>query len=60
MKDKQIFTIDEKKFPPKDMNNLINKYELHYVPLLDVAISVNDLHAVKLGMSLNVFFQEKL
>jgi hypothetical protein len=46
MKDKKIFTINEETFPPKDLNSMMDKYQVHYVPLLDVAIAVDDKEAV--------------
>lgn len=57
MKDKQIFTIDEVKFPPKDLNNMLEEYELHFIPLLDVAIATSDKQAVKLGKELDIFLR---
>lgn len=58
MKDKKIFTINEVAFPPKDLNEMIVKSELHFVPLLDVAIALNDAEAVDLGKQLDVFLKE--
>ena len=42
MKSSQIFTVDELKFPSSELYNLMSNFELHYVPLLDVAIAVED------------------
>jgi hypothetical protein len=57
MKGSRIFTVDELTYPPKDLNNMINDQELHFVPLIDVAIAVDDEEAVKLGTQMNVFLK---
>lgn len=57
MKDKMIFTIDEQKYPADKLNNLMKDYNLKLVPLLDVAIAVNDRQTAKLGKDMNVFLR---
>lgn len=42
MQDKKIFTVDSIRYPPNKLNQLIQDYSLKLVPLLDVAVAVND------------------
>jgi alpha-glucosidase (family GH31 glycosyl hydrolase) len=58
MDKKMIFTINEATHPSKDLNALIKTQDLHFVPLLDVGVSVHDADAMKNGKELNVFFRD--
>lgn len=42
MKDKKIFTVDSNTYPPHKLNQLIKSFNLRLVPLMDVAVAVND------------------
>jgi hypothetical protein len=57
MNGSRIFTVDELNYPSKDLNNMINDQELHFVPLIDVAIAVDDVEATILGTQMNVFLK---
>lgn len=57
MNRKMIFTVNEQTHPSRELNSLIKDEELHFVPLLDVGVSINDLEAISRGKELNVFFK---
>jgi hypothetical protein len=46
---KMIFTINEATHPPAQLNQLLRDEQIHFVPLIDVGVSVNDLPAMNLG-----------
>jgi alpha-glucosidase len=57
MKEKMIFTINEKTHPSKEMNTFIRDEQLHFVPLLDVGISIGDTVGIKTGENLDIFLK---
>lgn len=60
MKDKKIFTINEETFPPNELNKLMDDHQMHFVPLIDVAIAVDDDEAAGIGKHLDVFLKENI
>ena len=60
MSRKMIFTINENTHPSKELNALIKNEELHFVPLLDVGVSINDGEAMLKGKEMNVFFKNAI
>lgn len=42
MSQKKIFTVNEQTHPSRELNALIKDEQLHFVPLLDVGVSVHD------------------
>ena len=50
MKSKAIFTVDESSYPPAKMRTLLESKNIHYVPLIDVGVSVLDKVATNAGM----------
>lgn len=57
MKDKRIFSVDSVRYPPHKLNQMIKDYSLKLVPLLDVAVAVNDRPAAERGKKMNVFLR---
>lgn len=54
---KMIFTVDKNKFPPEAMRNLLIKKRIHYIPLIDAGVSIEDKIAMDLGNKLQVFIK---
>ena len=46
MKSKSIFTLDETNYPGDKMRSLLSDNDLHYIPLIDVGISLEDKVAI--------------
>ena len=57
MKNMAIFTIDEENYPPKQMRSFLNESSLHYIPLIDVGVSLEDNKAVQAGKDMNIFLK---
>jgi len=57
MDKKMIFTINEGTHPSSAFNQLIKKEGIHFIPLIDVGVSVNDVPAVKMGKDMDVFLR---
>lgn len=53
-----IFTINEYTHPSANFNKLLQKEKLHFVPLIDVGVSINDYIAINKGKSDNVFLKD--
>lgn len=49
MNNKAVFTVDDWNYPPSKMRDLIEKRGIHYVPLIDVGISIADENATAMG-----------
>lgn len=49
MKQKAIFTIDETAYPSSSLNKLLKDKNLHWIPLIDVGVSLSDKESINLG-----------
>ena len=54
---KMIFTVNTVTHGGK-INKIIKDHSIHFVPLLDVGVSVNDKNAMEMGKRLDVFFRD--
>ena len=59
MKSKSIFTLDETNYPGDKMRSLLSDNDLHYIPLIDVGVCLEDRVAISKGKELDVFIKSK-
>ena len=59
MKNKMIFHIEEKTYPPYQVNQLFKNMNLKLVPLLDVGIAKEDSVTAKLARSMDVILKSR-
>ncbi len=57
MKSKAIFTIDESKYPSSTLKSLLEKKNLHWIPLIDVGVSLLDKESIDEGKKQDVFLK---
>ena len=57
MKQKAIFTIDENTYPSSDLKKFLVDKNLHWIPLIDVGVSLLDHESIELGKKLDVFLR---
>ena len=57
MQSKAIFTVDERNYPPSKMKDLMKNKQIHYIPLIDVGVSMEDKVAMSKGIADNVFLK---
>ena len=55
MVQKRIFTVNKKTHP--NMNSMMNKYDIYFVPLIDVGVSTSDHNAIDMGTDMNCFLR---
>ncbi len=58
MREKAIFTIDERNYPSDKFQNMLASKELHYRPLVDVGVALSDPTSNSLGKRMKVFFRD--
>ena len=58
MKQKAIFTLDQSQYPAEEFKGLLKEKNLHWVPLIDVGVSLNDHVGIDEGKKMDVFFNE--
>ena len=56
MKQKAIFTLDQSQYPAEEFKGLLKEKNLHWVPLIDVGVSLNDHVGIDEGKKMDVFF----
>ena len=52
-----IFTVNSYTHGDK-LNKMMKEHEIHFVPLLDAGVSINDKNAMDMGKSMDVFFKD--
>lgn len=57
MNKKMIFTINELTHPSRKLSQLLVGEQLHFIPLMDVGVSVEDQPAVAMGKKMDVFLK---
>ena len=50
MKNKAIFTNDEINYPPHKLTKLLEDHKLHYIPLIDAGVSLDDRPSITSGV----------
>jgi alpha-glucosidase (family GH31 glycosyl hydrolase) len=59
MSSKAIFTVDAVNYPPRKMRELMISKDIHYIPLIDVGVSVQDATAITQGTAQGVFLKTR-
>lgn len=57
MHEKAIFTVDTYNFAPDKVRKLLIEKNLHFVPLIDVGVSIADSIAMNKGKEMNVYLK---
>ena len=57
MDKKMIFTVNPKTHGDK-LNTMMKEHEIHFIPLLDVGVSIYDERAMSLGKNMDVFLRD--